>query len=372
VERGRYGHEAETDDPGRMSSNRAPPRVSGSRPIFAVALALAASGCSTALDRNDLHEVRERAAFGNDRFAVVEGQNVHYVEAGEGQPVVLIPGAFSTYRAWNRVLPALAQRHRVIAIDYLGTGDSDKPRAGFEYSVAEQADVVAGLARELGLRAPILVGVSYGSSIALNAAARHPDLASMVVCIEGGPHIRSELLDYSSSLEVFGIPILGDLVLQSLQWGWFDRICSSAIMGHAWERLAPVEQDEIVAIQSSYFDSATRWSTYAIYRSITSEIDFTSELDKVRAPILFLYGGSSKYRAVAEANVALLRSRPLDVETVEIEDGIHDLQLQYPDLVVRLLIQHLDARPAIARIGENGSGSTALLPRSSPRITPLH
>src|SRR5688572_24899575 len=105
-----------------MTSNRNVPRSWPPLPKLPIVLALVASACATSPDRNDLHAVREPAEFGSDRFALVDGQNVHYVEAGEGPPVVLIPGAFSTYRVWNRVLPALARRHRVIAIDYLGAG----------------------------------------------------------------------------------------------------------------------------------------------------------------------------------------------------------------------------------------------------------
>lgn len=308
------------------------------------------AGCTLVSERNDAHIVHAAAQVGQDRFAIVHGHNVHYVEAGSGQPVVLIPGAFSTYRVWSRVIPHLAERYRVIAIDYLGAGDSDKPEAGFDYSVSAQADVVAGLARALGLEAPILVGVSYGSSIALNVAARYRGLPSMVACIEGGVLIPTDLLDYSPCFGAFGIPVLGDTILGCMSSGLFDRICSRAIMGGAWDDLAPAEQDEIVAIQSSYLETATRVSTYRIYRSITSQIDFTAEMANVRTPILYLYGDSSKYRDVAEANLALFRRSALNVEMLELKGGIHDLQLQYPSIVANIMMRRWDAVCEVALV----------------------
>src|SRR5262245_26402469 len=90
----------------------------------AIALALFTGACCETRVRNDEHVLYRRSEIGEDRFAQVGGFNLHYVEAGDGPPIVLIPGAFSTWRVWSRVLPALARQHHVIALDYVGTGDS--------------------------------------------------------------------------------------------------------------------------------------------------------------------------------------------------------------------------------------------------------
>src|SRR5574337_140490 len=79
-----------------------------SRAIAVALLLLGVVGCS-AIVKNDQHRVFSKAAFGSDRFALVRDYNIHYVEAGEGQPLLLIPGAFTTYRTWNRVLPELSR-----------------------------------------------------------------------------------------------------------------------------------------------------------------------------------------------------------------------------------------------------------------------
>lgn len=295
--------------------------------------------------RNDRHVLYRPAALGRDRFAVVRGYNVHYVDAGDGPPIVLIPGAFSTYRVFNRVVPALAGTFRTIAVDYLGTGDSDKPVNGFRYSVDEQADIVAGLVEALGLSRPLLFGVSYGSAIALKIASRHPDVPGKIACIEGGVLVEPEVLNYSRMSAALGLPFFGDALMGVMKSGLFDRMVSKTIMGEAWGRLSPRECAEIVEIQSSYLGTTSRTAMYRIYRAITTLIDFTAEMGNVRAPVLFLYGESSRYRAVAEANVRFFLERRYNVEILRLKAGIHDLQLQYPRTVAKIVLDFAAAGP---------------------------
>ena len=301
--------------------------------------------------RNDAHELYEPAEHGRDGFVRVLGMNVHYVEAGPDEataandpPIVLIPGAFSTYRVWNRVLPLLSARHRVFALDYIGTGDSDKPEEGFGYTVGEEADVVAAFVRELGLEKPLLAGVSYGASIALNVAARYPELPGRVVCVEGGVVIAPDVLKYGHFDAIFAVPVFGDAVLFLGRLGFFREAISKSIMAEAWDQLSEEERDQIVAIQASYVKTTLRSAMYDVYCAITGYIDFTAEMGRATAPILYLYGESSRYRDVAEANIAFFRERRCNVETLLLKDGIHDLQLQYPRAVAEIILE--DAKRA--------------------------
>ena len=81
-------------------------------------------------DHRALLQRRSTAPIGSCRRT---DTRLHYVEAGAGEPILLIPGAFTTYRAWNRVLAGLSLHARVLAVDYVGVGDSDKPETGFDY-----------------------------------------------------------------------------------------------------------------------------------------------------------------------------------------------------------------------------------------------
>lgn len=287
--------------------------------------------------KSDGHRVYSPPQTGVDRFIAVYGHTVHYVEAGDGPPVLLIPGAFCTYRVWDRMIPYLSANYRVLAIDYLGVGDSDKPAEGFRYSVEEQADIVSGLIRGLGFRKVRVIGASYGSMIALNMATRYPDLVEAVVCIEGGAFSVPDILRYRGMSRVLGWPVFGDALLGMMRTNLFRRTVAKSVMGNAWESMSPGDREEVAGILSANVKTASRVSWHRIDRIIRGTIDFTEAAGKCRVPVLYLYGGASKYRGMAERNARFLRENLPSAEVARIEDGIHDLQMQHPGQVAKII-----------------------------------
>jgi len=306
--------------------------------VSVVFLVLGAAACANVATAPE-QSVHAEPKYGRDKFIRVRGHTLHYVEAGAGRPVVLVPGAFTTYRAWDRVLPGLSLHRRVLAVDYLGVGDSDKPKAGFRYTVEEQADLLAEMIAELNLAPVTLVGASYGGAVALNVAARHPQLVGQVVSIEGGALITPEVLNYSRLGALLDWPILGEIIWGFMQSGLFDEISARSIMGQAWNGLDSGEQREIVGIVRANIQTLSKTSWTGIYRAITERIDFMDALADSQTRILYLYGADSKYRAVAEMNVTRFEMHRPAVEVVRLEGGIHDLHLQYPDMVAGLVLR---------------------------------
>jgi pimeloyl-ACP methyl ester carboxylesterase len=94
--------------------------------------------------------------------------------SGIGAPLVLLHGLGSSRQAWNPVIPALAARFDVIAVDLPGFGDSNPVPAQAKPTPAALAAAVAGLLDELGVSAPHLAGNSLGGWVALELAATRP------------------------------------------------------------------------------------------------------------------------------------------------------------------------------------------------------
>ena len=120
---------------------------------------------------------RNDAAF-NERFrhetADVDGVQMHYVTGGTGEPLVLLHGWPQSWYAWRGIMPALAERYTVYALDLPGLGDSEGAPPG--YDKATLARYVHGLlADELGLRAVHLVGHDLGAGVGFQYAAQFPD-----------------------------------------------------------------------------------------------------------------------------------------------------------------------------------------------------
>jgi len=323
-----------------------------------VGLALGMAVCAGVVAAAE-HALYGAPKYGADRFVQARGYAIHYVEAGAGQPILLIPGAFTTYRAWNRVLAELALHARVLAVDYIGVGDSDKPETGFDYTVEEQADVLAEMVRSLRLSDVTVAGASYGGATALNLAARYPDLVDRVVCIEGGALITPEVLNYSRLGDLLAWPVLGDIIWGFMQSGLFDGTTARSVMGPAWEGLSREERQDIVAVVSANIRTATRSSWLGIYRAITRRIDFTEALDGLRIPVLYIYGTESKYRAVADLNVGRFERSNPSIEVVPFPGGIHDLHLQYPDAVAEMVLQFRAMTPAGDSVAAAGAAPRA-------------
>jgi pimeloyl-ACP methyl ester carboxylesterase len=115
--------------------------------------------------------------------ADANGIKTNYLEAGTGDPVVLIHGSgpgVTSYANWRLVLPALAENFRVVAPDMVGFGFSERP-ANIEYGVQTWADQVVGLMDTLELPTAHLVGNSFGGAIALRIATQHPDRVGKLV-----------------------------------------------------------------------------------------------------------------------------------------------------------------------------------------------
>ncbi|PYJ49222.1 MAG: hypothetical protein DME85_00480 [Verrucomicrobia bacterium] len=74
-----------------------------------------------------------------DKFTTVYGAKIHYVEAGTGAPLILVHGLADDVTIWDSVIPALSARFRVIALDQIGFGHSDKPLLNYRYAALAQA-----------------------------------------------------------------------------------------------------------------------------------------------------------------------------------------------------------------------------------------
>ena len=108
-----------------------------------------------------------------------------YELTGVGVPVVLVHGLGSSARDWERQVPALASRYRVLTYDVRGHGRSSKPRG--RYTVKRFADDLAALLEHLDHRPAHVVGISMGGMIAFQLAVDHAELVRSLTIVNSGP-----------------------------------------------------------------------------------------------------------------------------------------------------------------------------------------
>lgn len=144
---------------------------------------LPALGCASVRPFSEI-----RRLLPEDRFLRLGDQLVHIEQAGTGEPLILLHGFGASTYAWRKVMPGLAARFHVIAIDLNGFGYTQRPRDFESYTREGQADLVLRVMDALGIGKAHLAGHSYGGGISIWLASRHPErLRSLVLVDSSAP-----------------------------------------------------------------------------------------------------------------------------------------------------------------------------------------
>ena len=138
---------------------------------------------------------------------VVNGAELHYIEQGRGEPLILLHGGQGDYRMWGPQMAALAPNHRIISYSRrYHYPNHNPPRA--DYSPHLDAEDLAAFINQLGLGRVHLVGTSIGAFAALALALKHPELVRSMVLAE------APLLAWAASSPA-GAPLYRDFMART-------------------------------------------------------------------------------------------------------------------------------------------------------------
>lgn len=269
-----------------------------------------------------------RQAGVEPRYETVDGLRIRYVRRGAGPAVVLIHGFASSIVTWRHVLPALARRHDVLALDLPGFGGSDAPA---DLSPRLYLRLVPAFLDRLGIARASLVGNSLGGAVSAAVAAQDPGRVERLVLIDSAGY------NFSA----------GDRP-------WLLRVAGSAALGGVLERLPirrllvrtglhQVFQDDAKVppdLVEEYLAPLWRPGAIASARALLTarDAEFTSlpeRIARVRAPTLILWGREDAWIPVAHAD-RFLAAVPGSRKVV-LESCGHMPQEERPEEVVPLL-----------------------------------
>jgi pimeloyl-ACP methyl ester carboxylesterase len=155
---------------------------------------------------------------------------LHAVDSPGGTPPLLfLSGGFGTMRDWDRVIQHLDGKYRAVRFDARARGKSG---TSADYSVRAAVDDIGRVVDATGIERPILVGWSYGATIAVRYAAQHPEQAGGLVLIDGAYPIT--MFDEAGKEKVRA---------QFRRLGWMMRIM--AALGRS-ARMSPAESADVV------------------------------------------------------------------------------------------------------------------------------
>jgi pimeloyl-ACP methyl ester carboxylesterase len=155
----------------------------------------------------------ERRYPPSGKFVDVEGYRLHYVEAGAGQPVVLLHGDSGSVLDFtlSPLMAMLARDYHVFAFDRPGLGYSQRPRAAGSPFV--QARIIYDALRNLGVKNPVLVGHFRGGPVCLAFGVDHLSEVAGVVNVAGGAYYQG---GGPSFFNLLTIPVLGSLLANTV------------------------------------------------------------------------------------------------------------------------------------------------------------
>ncbi|WP_292932458.1 alpha/beta hydrolase [Noviherbaspirillum sp.] len=175
--------------------------------LIAAGAALAAA--ALVVRQRTLEAERDNPPLG--KFIEVEGIRLHYVERGEGQPLVLLHGDGSMIQDFelSGLIDLAAKKYRVIAFDRPGYGYSERPRTTV-WTPQAQAELLHFALHRMGIERPIVLGHSWGTLVAIALALQSPDYVKSLVLLSGY-YYPTARLDVPL-LSPPAIPIIGDLL----------------------------------------------------------------------------------------------------------------------------------------------------------------
>jgi pimeloyl-ACP methyl ester carboxylesterase len=212
------------------------------------------------------------------------GLRLRVVERGSGPSLVLLHGLFMDHTTWDAVGDLLGQEYRVVAPDFPGFGQSEKPpESRFPYGIDAFADAVVDLYAGLELGRAVLVGHALGGAVAITLAARHPELISRLILIDA--------LCYSADLDLASrvalAPLVGGFAFKQL---WGKSAFKAYFRDSYLSRDARIPSERVDHYYDSFNTPAARASALATLRATRDTRAVVAHIARISTPTLVMWG----------------------------------------------------------------------------------
>lgn len=320
----------------------------GSRPVATLAtlfLILAAS--PSALSAQAGPEAGAAPAISAEfpfesRFVTVLGSRMHYVDEGEGAPILFLHGNPTSSYLWRNVMPHLAGQGRLVALDLIGMGQSEKPDIGYTY--ADHIRYVEGFIEALDLKDITLVLHDWGSALGFDYASRHPGNVSGIAFMEAIVPPAAPVRSYEAMgpvgarFRAWRTPGTGEqLILEQ------NQFVEQVLGGTAVVR--KLTADEMAYYRAPYPDAASRKPTLvwprempiaaAPARNVRLVERYSAWMTSTRLPMIHFWArpGALNPEPVAQWLVQHIHN----LDSVFVGRGVHFIQEDHPEVIGRAI-----------------------------------
>src|SRR3954447_23916477 len=272
--------------------------------LVGTAAALGAAALYTAKMTRDAE--RKHPPIG--RFLDVDGVRLHYIERGQGDPLVLIHGNGTLIQDFtvNGLVDRLAERYRVIVIDRPGYGYSSRPRQ--LWTPRAHAGLFQRALEQLGVEQATVLGHSWGTLVAVALALECPSLVQSLVLASGYyyPTLRADTFLFSPP----AVPVIGDamrytispLVARAILPGLIKQMFAPAKVPERFKRLFPKE----LMLRPSQLRAAAEDAALMT----PSVMELQHHYRELRMPITIITGADDQIADVGRQSERLHRELP--------------------------------------------------------------
>jgi pimeloyl-ACP methyl ester carboxylesterase len=247
-----------------------------------------------------------------------DGVNLAYLDIGSGEPaLVFIHGWCCNQAMWRNQIEEFAAKHRILAVDLRGHGESDKPDQ--DYEIAGFVDDTTWLMREIGLDRPVIIGHSMGGVTTLNLLRKHPDIARAVLLVDAG------IMPLPDEIR----PLI-DQTVEALKSPAYREVAANVVKQFLFREESPPElRDEVAASMST----APQRLMHTALRSTLSEENYPPG----RVPVPSLFVKAATLQATEEG----IKERYPGMEVTTMDTG-HFVHMEKPAEFNALLTRWLE------------------------------
>jgi pimeloyl-ACP methyl ester carboxylesterase len=256
---------------------------------------------------------------------------LHYEDMGpsDAPAVMLLPSLLCDGRMFSHLAAHLADRYRVLSVDMRGHGRSSTPIRAF--TMEDQADDVAAVLDDAGVRSASLVGLSQGGMTAMRAAIYHPSRVRALALLDSsaepeGAFVRTKYMAMAATFRAIGLT------------KGLEKAVKPLMFGERFLRARP----DVVEENAAQWRELDGRAVYYATRSVALRTDFTPFLSRIEVPTLVLVGTGDRALPVARSQRLAEAIRGADFVTIE--GAGHLSTIEEPEQTTQVVARFLEAK----------------------------
>ena len=269
------------------------------------------------------------------KYVTVDGSKMHYVDVGEGDPILFLHGAPTSSYLWRNIIPYLSGQARCVAVDLIGMGKSDHPDIPYRYD--DHYRYLSKFIDALGIGSNLtLVLHDWGSGLGFRWAYDHQQDVRAIAFMEGMIRVLS-LDDMPGSLR------MGMRMMRAPGTGWLMVNAGNIFLRKMLPDLTygTISPEALAYYRSAFPTIASRDSLRGWPRELPLDgvpadnaavvEAYVEWLTRTDVPKLLFHGNAGV--AIKDAEVAWCRENLSNLDIVDLGDAIHFVQETHPDTI---------------------------------------